>query len=194
MAGDIGTVLGSDSALPGMSGAANVIANFTRVFPAVQELIFVLSTVMGIFVAGYGVYALTYARHSRSTRTTASGGGISLVMGTLMASLPYTMTIMTTTLFESAGPRTALSYAGSSGSSAGALIINSMLSLVALFGWYWGFKGMYLIHRSGHPQVGNPDDRGKGITRMIAAVMCCNLLFVTNLIAGLGGFSNPLAT
>lgn len=175
-----------------MNSAANTLANFASLFPALQEFINLLTIAIGLFVAAYGVYAIVYSGHAGS-RVSRGGGVASVFVGTIMASMTYFMGRATNQFFHGASPRSALSYSAPGSTDAASTIVEFTLYLAALFGWYWALKGCYLIHRGSHPQKAQQDDARRGFTRLGAALAATNLLFITNLIAAQGGFNNPLA-
>ena len=142
----------------------NMLLGLSRAFPALQELILIGSSLLGLGLIGAGLLRFL-PRHRR-----ASGPGralLCLVAGSLLLALPTSMSSLTHSLFADADPRRILS-AVNPNQSPGRILLLVAINFMTLVGWLAGGRGLYLMSQG--------RGVGRGLAHLAGGVCLVNLL------------------
>lgn len=171
-----------------------VLTNIGALFPSLAVLMHTISLVVGIGIAIAGAWALVHERRYRSSGDSAwKGGLLSIAIGSVMAAMSSFLGAETVTVFGGGQQPLQMFQYHFSTNQTNKLIVHFILDSSAVLGWVWAIYGWYLVHRSGHAHKAQQDDMSRGLTRLSASLILCNLLLVTNTTAHLMGVSNPLS-
>lgn len=144
---------------------------------------------LGFLCVGSSLYMLvTWNRRARSGENPvtmfylATGGAI-------LISLPEILKRQTSTMLQSADPRSILDYATPSGSEA-AMLAQVLLGLITFFGWCSTGYGWLLYTRLSRGQARH--DAGDVAVFLIAGTLLSNLLVVSDIVAATFNTENYL--
>lgn len=143
----------------------NMLQRLSQVFPALQELILITFSLLGLALIGTGLLRLL-PRHCRGR---GPGPAICcLVAGSLLLALPTSMESLSHSLFADADPRRILSAVNPNHSPGRGLLL-VVINFMTLIGWLAGGRGLYLIAQSGGRLA-------RGLVHLLGGVCLVNLL------------------
>lgn len=160
-----------------------MLQRLSQVFPALQELILIVFSLLGLALIGMGLLRLL-PRHRRE-------GGLApalcrLVAGSLLLALPAGMESLTHSLFADADPRRILS-AVNPDHSPGRVPLLVAINFMTLIGWLAGGRGLYLIAQSGGRLA-------RGLVHLLGGVCLVNLLPLAHAIGAQLGIETQVSS
>lgn len=174
------------------SSTINMLDNIIETVNAWWDVIFVLGYILGLGLAGYGVYALG------SRRTQQQGYAIpvaSLIFATMLINLESTISIISTTFFaENAFGITpesgsTLSYEPDvNGDETAERFVKTVIYLTIFLGLIFTIIGLFK-GRKAVSQSGDSSEIGRALIHIIAGVFCMNIVPFAQIFGNsIGGF------
>lgn len=153
--------------------AADMLQKFTASIPNLTRLATAIAYVMGMYLVISGV---TRMKHMGEMRTQMShehsikGPIILITVGAMLLYFPSTVQVGMNTFWTVPNP-----YGYTQQQDQWAQFFNACFEVVQLFGVVAFIRGLIILSRLGGHQGGHQDTFAKGLTHIIAGIMCINI-------------------